>query len=39
VQRNDPILASKAQLEYPGRGVKNIYCVDKNKLRNLMIGA
>ena len=39
VQRNDLILASKAQLEYPGRGVKSIYCVDKDKLRNLMIGA
>ena len=39
VQRNDLILASKAQIEYLGRGVKNIYCVDKNKLRNLMTGA
>jgi hypothetical protein len=39
VQRNDLILSSKAQTEYPGRGVKSIYCVDKNKLRNLMIGA
>ena len=39
VQRNDAILASPAQIEYPGRGVKSIYCVDKDKLRNLMIGA
>ena len=39
VQRNDLILSSKAQTEYPGRGVKNIYCVDKDKLQNLMTGA
>ena len=39
VQRNDPYLVAKAQTEYPRRGVKSIYCVDKNKLRNLMVGA
>jgi uncharacterized protein (UPF0297 family) len=38
VQRNDPYLVAKAQTVYPGRDVENIYCVNKDKLQNLMIG-
>ena len=39
VQRNDPVLVMKAQTEYPGRDVKNIYCVPEENLKHLMIGA
>ena len=39
VQSNDPYLVAKAQTEYPGRDVKNIYCVLEDDLKNLMYGA
>ena len=39
VQQYDPVLVEKAQTEYPGRNVKNIYCVPEENLQNLMIGA
>tara|TARA_Y200000002_G_scaffold311425_1_gene268457 strand:+ start:153 stop:383 length:231 start_codon:yes stop_codon:yes gene_type:complete len=38
VQENNNMLVGRATLEYNGRGVQDIYCVDQKKLATLLTG-
>lgn len=38
VQENNNMLVGRATLEYNGRGVQDIFCVDQKKLATLLTG-